>query len=90
MRLSDDKILSMIHSATKALQNDPKINLLDRLSARSEIRRAIESILDIDAEVEEAVKAKIKSLSRNVQPGTRDYSDLHARYSDEERRRRGV
>lgn len=90
MRLSDDKVLSLVHSAVKAIQNDPEIDIVDRQSARSQIRRAIEAVLETDREVEAAVKAKIQSLSRNVQPGTREYSDLHARYAAEERRRRGI
>ncbi len=89
MRPSDEKVWALAHAGLRALERE-KCPILDREGVLREIRGAIEDVLRIEEEIEAAAQAKIRSHSRRIEPGTREWADLHARYVGEERRKRGL
>jgi hypothetical protein len=90
MNPSDEKILAMINRAVKALGKEKDVTLLDPDMARRALRESVLEGIGSITDIHEKAKEKIRSLSRKVAPGTREWDELFARYVDEERRRRGL
>jgi hypothetical protein len=87
---SDEKINALVYGAVKALERDKTVRVLDRDTAIRSLRAAVEQVIELDEAIEAAAEAKIRSLSRRVTPGTREWSELLARYIAEERQKRGL
>jgi hypothetical protein len=90
MTPSDEKVMAMINRAVKALGKEKGVILMDHDLARRALRESLaEGLVEID-DIHEKAREKIRSLSRKVASGTREWDELFARYVDEERRRRGL
>lgn len=89
MKPSDEKLRALAHAAVTALAEQPGLQLLDRQQALDIIRRSIRAVMVVHDEIDAAVRGKIRSLSRPVAPGSRQFSELYAHYSEQESRRRG-
>lgn len=87
---SEEKVRAMVNRASKALERDPDIRLLDPDGARRLLKKAIEGeVAGLEA-IEATARARIGSLSRRVAEGTRDWDELFARYVGDELKRRGL
>ncbi|GAB4266678.1 MAG: hypothetical protein Kow0092_19680 [Deferrisomatales bacterium] len=80
----------MVHRAARALEAHPGVEVVDPQGVLAALRQAVAQVLALHDAADRAARGKIESLSRRVRPGTREYSDLYARYLTEERRRRGL
>jgi hypothetical protein len=69
-------------------------DLIDITEEESEVRkfikRAVQAQLSIGHEMEETVKRKIQSLSRNVAEGSPEWETLYQKYFKEEEVKRGI
>ena len=90
MRPSDEKARAIVHGTVRAIEQDPSLRIVDREAALKAVRQALQEVLSIHDEIDAAAEARIRSLSRRVKPGTREWSDLYAQYASEERRKRGL
>ena len=88
--LSDDKVTHMSHVLLKELMDTDVIDIIEEEgTVRHAIRRAITDQLRVGEDMENAVRNKIESLSRNVAEGSPEWETLYQKYFEEEQNRRG-
>jgi len=91
MMLSDDKVTHMSHVILKALMDKDVIDIIEEEgTVRHAIRRAINLMLREGRQMDEAVRAKIESLSRHVSDGSPEWDTLYDKYLREEEVKRGI
>jgi len=91
LRLSDDKISHLSHVVYKDLTNKGiLIPKTDAGQIRRMIKRALVRVLEIDAEMEEAIRRKIQSYSRPVPEGTPEWEVLYDRFLREALAKKGI
>ena len=89
--LSDDKITHLTHMLLKGLLDKDLIDITEEESeVRKAIKRAVQAQLSIGQEMEETVKRKIQSLSRNVAEGSPEWETLYQKYFREEEVKKGI
>ncbi len=89
MRLSEDRISHISHLILDMLirnRNFDGIQPEERILR--EIKRSITSELQFEDDADAAARQTIRSLSRNVPEGSREWDVLYRKYLDEEMRRR--
>ena len=89
--LSGDKVTHMSHVILKALLDKDTVDIIEEEgTVRHGIRRAINFQLKIGQDMENAVRHKIESLSRNVSEGSPEWDTLYDKYFREEEVKRGI
>ncbi|OGQ57797.1 MAG: hypothetical protein A3J24_02215 [Deltaproteobacteria bacterium RIFCSPLOWO2_02_FULL_53_8] len=83
MRLSEDRISHLAHLITDAIWKDDLVDFQDDNRALSEVKRVLTSYLHIEDEADSAARAKIRSLSRDVPEGSREWEILYRKYFEE-------
>ncbi len=89
MRLSEDRISHLSHLILDAVVQDRRVDMVqaeERLLR--EIKRTITDELKFEDEADEAARRTIRSLSRSVPEGSREWDVLYHKYFEEEVRRR--
>ncbi len=90
MMLSDDKVTHMSHVLLRELLAKDTIDIIEEEgTVRHAIRRAIFEQLKIGQDIDDAVRAKIESLSRHVPEGSPEWDTLYQQYFDSEEIKRG-
>lgn len=88
--LSDEKITHLTHVLLKGLLDRDLIDITEEEgTVRKAIKRAVQAQLSIGHEMEETVKRKIQSLSRNVAEGSPEWETLYQKYLKEEEVKKG-
>ncbi len=91
LRLSDDKISHLSHVVYKGLVDQGLVQpRVDAGIIRREMKRAITRVLQVDAEMEEAIRRKISSYSRPIPEGTPEWDVLYDRFLREEMAKKGI
>jgi hypothetical protein len=88
MRLSEDRISHIAHLIHDGLWKDDIVDYPQYESALLEIKRTITEYLKVDDEVEEKVRQKIRSLSKTIPEGGREWEVLYKKYFNEEMSKR--
>jgi len=89
--LSDDKISHLCHVLLKELLDRDIMDIIeDESVVRRAIRRAVAAQLKIGMEMDEIVRRKIATLSRQVPEGSPEWQTLYQKYLREEETRRGM
>ena len=83
MRLSEDRLSHLAHLITDAIWKDDLVDFQDDNRALSEVKRVLTSYLHIEDEADSAARAKIRSLSRDVPEGSREWEILYRKYFEE-------
>lgn len=83
MRLSEDRISHLAHLITDAIWKDDLVDFEDDNLALKEVKRVLTSYLHIEDEADSAARAKIRSLSRDVPEGSREWEILYRKYFEE-------
>ena len=90
MRLGDNKIAHLAHVSYDALAKGRAFELLaDDARVRRELKQAITRSLKAEEEIEDAVRRKIQSYSRNIIEGSPEWDVLFAKHYQEELKKRG-
>ena len=90
MRLGDDKIAHLAHVSYDALAKGKAVELLaDDAKVRRELKQALTRGLKAEEEIEDAVRSKIRSYSRNIMEGSPEWDVLFAKHYQEELKKRG-
>jgi len=84
LRLSDDRISHIAHLVTDAIWNDDLVDYSDDIMALSEVKRIIMEIFQVEDRADEFARHKIRSLSRDIPEGCREWEILYKKYFDEE------
>ena len=86
---SEEKVRAIVHRIGKALEKDAEIKVLNPDAMRKEVKKGVQEGVDLLEAVHAIALKKIQSLARNVEPGTREWDELFAKYVGEEKQRRG-
>lgn len=89
MRLGEDRISHIAHLVLNMLEHDREVQpqqAEERLLR--EIKRTITAELQFEDEADAAARQTIKSLSRRIPEGSREWDVLYQKYREEELRRR--
>ncbi|MFQ5465081.1 MAG: DUF507 family protein [Thermodesulfobacteriota bacterium] len=90
MRLTDDRISHLAHLVSDGIWKDDLADFTDEGKVLSEIKRAITDFLMVEDEADTRARDKIRSLSRHVPEGSREWDILYRQYFDEEVSRKGL
>lgn len=85
MRLSEDRISHIAHLINDGIWKDDLVDFTSDEQALKEIKRTLTDYLKIEDLADSAARTKIRSLSRDVPEGSREWDILYKQYFDEER-----
>jgi hypothetical protein len=86
-RLSDDRISHLAHLVLDGLRREKLARFPSEGRALIETKQLLREFFQRDDPIDEAVRRKIASLSRQVPPGSREWDVLYRKYFEEEARR---
>lgn len=89
MRLSDDRISHLAHLISDGIWKDDLVDFTSDEKALLEIKRAITDYFKVEDEADSIARDKIRSLSRDVPEGSREWDILYKKYFEEERAKKG-
>jgi hypothetical protein len=87
MRFSEGRKSHLAHLIVNTLRKEGLANIENERLALAEIKRVLDQEHQVDARIDSLVRRKIASLSRNVQPGSREWDVLYRQYFAEESRK---
>lgn len=87
IRFSEGRLSHLAHRIVAALRAEGLAEIANERVALQEIKRALDGQREREARLDEIVRRKIASLSRQVPPGSREWDILYQRYIDEEHRK---
>lgn len=87
---SEDKARAMLMRVMRALEKEPGVRMTNPDDARRAVKGGIDAGIELLRGVDAIAVQKIRSLSRRVAEGTREWDELYAKYVSEERKRRGL
>ena len=91
MRLSRDKVNKLAHTVADALAELDQVEFLeDRNTIRVETRRILEELLNEEAKIDLAARAKIENQKRTIAEGTQEWDILYRKYYGEEVKKLGI
>lgn len=85
-RLSDNRVTALARVALRVIAAEGKI--LSERAALVEAKRILAEHFQRDDKIDEIVRRKIASLSRQVPQGSAEWEILYRRYFEEETRKR--
>ncbi len=89
MRLSEDRVTHLAHLISDGIWKDDLVDFKDDDRALQEIKRAMVEYLRVEDEADSAARAKIRSLSRDIPEGSREWEILYRKYFEEEASKKG-
>ncbi len=84
MRLSEERISHIAHLISDGIWKDDMVDFVDDEKVLREIKHAITAYLKVEDEADTAAREKIRSLSRDVPEGSREWEILYKKYFEEE------
>ena len=84
MRLSEDRISHISHLIADGVWKDDLVDFVDDEKVLTEIKRVLAGYLKIEDDADTVAREKIRSLSRNVPEGSREWDVLYKKYFEEE------
>ena len=87
-QLRDERIEALALRITERLGSRSDIRLVDRARAVHAVSARLRSAFQAGQDLDRAVRERIRSLSREVPEGSREWDMLYRQYSDELSRRR--
>ncbi|MDO8518996.1 MAG: DUF507 family protein [Deltaproteobacteria bacterium] len=90
MRLSEDRISHISHKIHDRIYLDELVDFIDEDEALKVIKKIFGDFIAIEDQIDDAVRAKIATLKRNVIEGTPEWEVMHHKYFEEEMRKRGL
>jgi hypothetical protein len=88
LRLSEDRISHIAHLIFDGVWKDDLVDFTDDDKALQEIKRVITDFLRVENEADTTARKKIRSLSRDVPEGSREWDILYKKYLEEELRKK--
>ena len=91
MRISRDKANKVAHVVTDALAGIDELDFVeDRNTIRLEVRKIMEDLLNQEARIDQAARAKIESQKRTILEGSQEWDILYRKYYNEEVKKLGI
>ena len=76
MRLSEDRVSHISHLIADGVWKDDLVDFVDDEKVLTEIKRVLAGYLKIEDDADTVAREKIRSLSRNVPEGSREWDVL--------------
>jgi len=89
VRLSDDRISHIAHLISDGIWKDDLVDFTDESKVLAEIKRTISDYLMVEDQADSIARNKIRSLSRDVPEGSREWDILYKKYFEEEALKKG-
>jgi hypothetical protein len=89
LRLSEDRISHLAHIVSDGIWKDDLVDFKDDDKVLHEIKRALTDYLKVEDDADTAARDKIRSLSRDVPEGSREWEILYRKYFEEEISKKG-
>lgn len=89
MRLSEDRISHIAHLVSDGIWKDDLVDFNDDDKVLSEIKKVIADYFRVEDEADTIARNKIRSLSRDVPEGSREWDILYKKYYEEEISKKG-
>ena len=91
MRISRDKANKVAHVVTDALAGIDELDFVeDRNTIRLEVRKIMEDLLNQEAKIDQAARAKIESQKRTILECSQEWDILYRKYYNEEVKKLGI
>jgi uncharacterized protein len=91
MRISRDKLNKLAHTVADTLAEIDEVGFNeDRNTIRQEARKALEMLLNEEAKIDAAARAKITSQRKIILEGTQEWEILYRKYYNDEVKRLGI
>ncbi len=91
MRISRDKLNKLAHTVADTLADIDAVGFMeDRNTIRQEARKALENLLNEEARIDTAARAKIASQRKIILEGSQEWEILYRKYYNEEVRKLGI
>ncbi len=84
MRLSEERISHIAHLISDGIWKEDMVDFVDDEKVLREIKHTITAYLKVEDEADTAAREKIRSLSRDVPEGSREWEILYKKYFEEE------
>jgi len=84
LRLSEDRISHLAHLIADGVWQDDLADFTSEEKALQEIKGVLTSFLKVEDEADTSARDKIRSLSRDVPEGSREWEILYKKYFYEE------
>jgi hypothetical protein len=86
-RLSENRISHLAHLIMDGLKKGKLAEFANEGRALSDTKQVLHEFFQGEDHIDERVRQKILSLSRNVPPGSREWDVLYRKYLEEEMRK---
>jgi hypothetical protein len=91
LRISRDKANKVAHVVTDALAGIDELDFVeDRNTIRLEVRKIMEDLLNQEAKIDQAARAKIETQKRTIVEGSQEWDILYRKYYNEEVKKLGI
>ena len=91
MRISRDKLNKLAHTIADTLADIDEVGFNeDRNTIRQEARKALEMLLNEEAKIDAAARAKITSQRKIILEGTQEWEILYRKYYNDVVKRLGI
>ena len=91
MTISRDKLNKLAHTVADTLADIEEVGFHeDRNTIRQEARKALETILNQEAAIDNAARAKIASQRKIILEGSQEWEILYRKYYNDEVRKLGI
>ncbi len=87
IRLSDSRISHLAHLVLDGLRKDHLAEFSSDGRSLAETKQVLRDFFQSEEHIDEIVRQKIASLSRQVPPGSREWDILYRKYFEEEARK---
>ena len=91
MRINPDKLNKLAHTVADTLADIDQVGFLeDRNTIRQESRKALETLLDEEARIDQAARLKIANQRKIIMEGSQEWEILYRKYYNDEVRKLGI
>jgi hypothetical protein len=91
MRINRDKLNKLAHTVADTLAEIDQVGFLeDRNTIRQEARKALETLLDEEARIDQAARLKIANQRKIIMEGSQEWEILYRKYYNDEVRKLGI
>lgn len=90
MILGEERIRHLAHLIFEALENNPSVEISERVALLNDIKRALTRYLEIDDQIDDLVRKKIKSYARRISEGSREWDVMYDKIFNEELKKKGM
>lgn len=84
MRLTEDRISHISHLIADGIWKDDLVDFTDDKDVLKEVKRVITNYLAIEDEVDDIARKKIRSMSKQIPEGSREWEVLYKKFYHEE------